>query len=242
MQSLRLSVPTVFDFCDLFFYSRSAFEFKLSLPLPGWSWWMESNADLFLVPTPGIFSKAQLPFCSSVDYSVIHHPQSALIFFKTSFKEFCKPTIRILLTTQSTLLQKGNLTFEKLHCVQDEEPLGSNNWCSVALENSFDQKLSSHFLIYKKLDPVPRVNSCPGGGFCCCVKLDSSYQVSKIAEICKGNQQGALEKQIDPGRLTGILATEVLLHEQGQQTVAIYPVKLFVFIVRGNVTWREIIT
>ena len=27
-----------------------------------------------------------------------------------------------------------------------------------------------------KLDPVPRVNSCPRG-FCCCVKLDSSYQV-----------------------------------------------------------------
>ena len=33
-----------------------------------------------------------------------------------------------------------------------------------------------------KLDPVPRVNLCPGG-FCCCVKLDSSYQVAKIAEI-----------------------------------------------------------
>ena len=34
----------------------------------------------------------------------------------------------------------------------------------------------------QKLDPVPRVNSCPRG-FCCCVKLDSSYQLSKIAEI-----------------------------------------------------------
>ena len=33
-----------------------------------------------------------------------------------------------------------------------------------------------------RLDPVPRVNLCPGG-FCCCVKLDSSYQVAKIAEI-----------------------------------------------------------
>ena len=38
----------------------------------------------------------------------------------------------------------------------------------------------------KKLDPVPRVNSCPIG-FCCCAKLDSSYQVSKIAEIFKVN-------------------------------------------------------
>ena len=51
----------------------------------------------------------------------------------------------------------------------------------------------------KKLDPVPRVNSCPGGGFCCCVKLDSSYQVSKNAEIFWVNQQGALEEQLDPG-------------------------------------------
>ena len=37
-------------------------------------------------------------------------------------------------------------------------------------------------LCYKQVDHVPRVNSCPGG-FCCCVKLDSSYQVAKIAEI-----------------------------------------------------------
>ena len=50
-----------------------------------------------------------------------------------------------------------------------------------------------------ELDPVPRVNSCPRG-FCCCAKLDSSYQVSKIAEIFWVNQQGALEKQLDPGR------------------------------------------
>ena len=48
-------------------------------------------------------------------------------------------------------------------------------------------------------DPVPRVNSCPRG-FWCCVKLDSCYQVSKIAEIFWVNQQGALEKQLDPGR------------------------------------------
>ena len=48
--------------------------------------------------------------------------------------------------------------------------------------------------------PCPRrVNSCPGG-VCCCVKLDSSYQVAKIAEIFYLNQQGALEKQLDPGR------------------------------------------
>ena len=64
-----------------------------------------------------------------------------------------------------------------------------------------------------KLDPNPRVNSCPRS-FCCCVKLDSSYQVSKIAEIFWVNQQGAIEKLLDPGRLTGILATEVLLQEQ----------------------------
>ena len=40
---------------------------------------------------------------------------------------------------------------------------------------------------------------CPGG-FCCCVNLDSSYQVSKIAEIFRVNQQGALAKQLDPSR------------------------------------------
>ena len=51
----------------------------------------------------------------------------------------------------------------------------------------------------KKLDPVPRVNSCPRG-FCCSVKLVSSCQLSKIAEILWVNQQGALEKQLHPGR------------------------------------------
>ena len=77
-------------------------------------------------------------------------------------------------------------------------------------------------LIFNELDPLPRVNSCQGG-FCCCVKLDSSYQVSKIAEIVWVNQQGALEKQLDPGRQIGIPETEVLLQEQVQQIVAIYP-------------------
>ena len=46
---------------------------------------------------------------------------------------------------------------------------------------------------------VHKVNSCPGG-FCCCVTLDSSYQIAKIAEIIESNQQGALEKQLDPGQ------------------------------------------
>ena len=48
--------------------------------------------------------------------------------------------------------------------------------------------------------PCAQGELVPRGGFCCCVKLDSSYQVSNIAEICKGNQPGALEKQLDPGR------------------------------------------
>ena len=42
--------------------------------------------------------------------------------------------------------------------------------------------LLNHRQKHSELDPVPRVNSCPRG-FCCCVKLDSSYQLSKIAEI-----------------------------------------------------------
>ena len=67
-----------------------------------------------------------------------------------------------------------------------------------------------------KLDPCP-------GGFCCYFKLDSSYQISKIAEIFWVNEQGALEKQLDPGRQTGIPETELLLQEQRQQAVAIYP-------------------
>ena len=50
-----------------------------------------------------------------------------------------------------------------------------------------------------------------------------AYQIQKIAEIFWVNQQGALEKQQDPGRKTGIPETEVLLRDQGQQTVAIYP-------------------
>ena len=71
-------------------------------------------------------------------------------------------------------------------------------------------------LVQIKLDPVTRVNSCPRG-FCCCVKVDSSYQLSKIAEIVWVNQQGALQKQLDPGLQTGILATEVLLPWQISQ-------------------------
>ena len=43
------------------------------------------------------------------------------------------------------------------------------------------------------------------------------------AEILWVNQQGALEKQLGPSQYTGIPLTEVLLQEQGQQTVAIYP-------------------
>ena len=41
----------------------------------------------------------------------------------------------------------------------------------------------------------------------------------------KQTDGGAFEKQLDPGRLrlTEILETDVLLQEQGQQTVAIYP-------------------
>ena len=34
----------------------------------------------------------------------------------------------------------------------------------------------------KTARPCPQVNSCPGGFFCC-VKLDSGYQVAKIADM-----------------------------------------------------------
>ena len=47
----------------------------------------------------------------------------------------------------------------------------------------------------------------------CIRDSDSSYQLSKIAEIFWVNQQGALDKQLDLGRYTGILATEVLLQQ-----------------------------
>ena len=50
-----------------------------------------------------------------------------------------------------------------------------------------------------KLDPVPRMNSCPRDVWCC-VELDISHEVWKIAEILLINQQGALEKQLDPGQ------------------------------------------
>ena len=38
-----------------------------------------------------------------------------------------------------------------------------------------------HTCFKLKLNPVPRVNSCPRG-FCCCAKLDSSYQDSKMKD------------------------------------------------------------
>ena len=41
---------------------------------------------------------------------------------------------------------KGQLTFEKLLSVSDEEPVSRHYSRSVVLENSRDQKLSSHFL------------------------------------------------------------------------------------------------
>ena len=102
----------------------------------------------------------------------------------------------------------------------DREIILSKSFCnkeydapcvSKLFTNAFSYLVPTHALYYHdldirfppcfkpQLDPVPRVNSCPRG-FCCCVKLDSSYQVSKIAEIFWVNQQGALEKQLDPGR------------------------------------------
>ena len=51
---------------------------------------------------------------------------------------------------QLRLLQKGNKTFEKLLGISDEEPVCRHYSNSVVLENSLDQKLSSHFLIYIK--------------------------------------------------------------------------------------------
>ena len=48
-------------------------------------------------------------------------------------------------------------------------------------------------------------------------------KASESAEILWVNQQGALEKQLGTSQYTGIPLTEVLLQEQGQQTVAIYP-------------------
>ena len=61
-----------------------------------------------------------------------------------------------------------------------------------------------------------------------------AYQVQKIAEIFLVNQQGALEKHLDPGRLAWIPEPEVLLQEQGQQTVALYPSETCCFH-----CWRE---
>ena len=49
-----------------------------------------------------------------------------------------------------------------------------------------------------------------------------AYRI-KIAEICWVNKQGAVKKQLDPGRYTGIPEAEVLLRDKGLQTVAIYP-------------------
>ena len=77
------------------------------------------------------------------------------------------------------------------------------------------------------------MNLCPRG-FCCYVKLDSSYQVSKIAEIIWVNQKGALEKQLDPGWYTGILATEVLLQNKDSKHLLDMLVKRVVFIVGGK--------
>ena len=48
-------------------------------------------------------------------------------------------------------------------------------------------------------------------------------QIQSAAEIFWVNQQGALEKQLDPGRWTGIPKAEVLHGDKGLQTVAIYP-------------------
>ena len=73
--------------------------------------------------------------------------------------------------------------------------LGNNGF---ATQSSYNGRMKES-QIKIKLDPVPRVNSCPRG-FCCCVKLDSGYQVSKVAEIFSVNQRGALEKQLDLSR------------------------------------------
>ena len=68
--------------------------------------------------------------------------------------------------------------------------------------------------IDSKLDPVP--------GWTCAQEA-FPVVLSLMAKIFWVNQQGALEKQLDPGRYTGIPEAEVLLRDKGLQTVAIYP-------------------
>ena len=83
----------------------------------------------------------------------------------------------------------------------DRLALGQLHQCGAEVQSRACQEVKVPLRIpsHRKLDPVPRVNSCPRG-FYCCVKLDSSYQVSTIAEIFLVNQHGKLEKQLDPGR------------------------------------------
>ena len=64
-----------------------------------------------------------------------------------------------------------------------------------------------------------------------------AYQIQKIAEIFWVNQQGALEKQQELGYLKLKYYSGI---KDSKQLVYIL-VKLVVFIVRGDVTWREII-
>ena len=97
----------------------------------------------------------------------------------------------------------GAVKFTVLYCVSENCPGLSQNEsglhpssCSMSLRGLCTRQLLRYtttpraipykalFLTHFKneLDPVPWVNSCPEG-FCCCVKLDNSYQVSKIGEI-----------------------------------------------------------
>ena len=68
-----------------------------------------------------------------------------------------------------------------------------------------------------------------------------AYRIYNIADMFWVNQQGALEKQLDPAGRLGYLKLKYYSGIKACKQLLYILVKLVVFIVRGDVTWREII-
>ena len=68
-----------------------------------------------------------------------------------------------------------------------------------------------------------------------------AYRIKNIAKIFWVNEQGVLEKQLDLAVRLGYLKLKYYSGIKDCKHLLYILVKLVVFIVRGDVTWREII-
>ena len=70
-------------------------------------------------------------------------------FFVPNTEEFSEDLIALLQQCGLCCQEYSDGGLTEFLGAWDEEPVSNRYYCSVAIENSVDQKVSSHFLVYK---------------------------------------------------------------------------------------------